>query len=204
VGLWRGQRVGRAVDSAPWLGVWSYMPTAPRRPAPRQRPVARGRTRKGVPALGATDFASYVQVAAARIAPADVTELLAHAQVIEARLSGELRSHKVLAQRGRVALHLLNDHAHGKLPQIPYHTVSHLAAALFYFLDPMDVVPDFIPGAGLADDALVFELAWQAAAPGVERFLAAKGLRAGKPSGAEKPPRQTAKSKSAPRPRRKA
>ena len=164
------------------------MPTRPSRAS-----AAKPRPRRPGSGLKASDFEEYIRSAAARIAPADVTELLAHAQTIEDRLTGELGSHKLLAQRGRVALHLLNDHARGKLPQIPYHTVSYLAAALFYFLDPMDVVPDFIPGVGTADDALVFDLAWTAAAAGVERFLAAKGLSARKAAGAKSkkaPPRK--------------
>ena len=161
------------------------MPTRTARAATTKRPAPRGAKRTASIGLKASDFEDYLCAAAAKIAPADVTELLAHAHTIEERLTGELASHKLLAQRGRVALHLLNDHAHGKLPQIPYHTISYLAAALFYFLDPMDVVPDFIPGVGTADDALVFDLAWVAAAAGVDRFLAAKGLRAGKATAAK-------------------
>lgn len=139
------------------------------------------------------DFEDFLQQAAARIAPADITELLAHAHTIEERLAGELGAHKLLAQRGRIALHLLNDHVRGKLPQIPYYTVSCLAAALFYYLDPMDVVPDFIPGMGTADDALVFDVAWSAAAAGIDRFLASKGVPASKAAaGKTKRPRNAA------------
>lgn len=122
------------------------------------------------------DFEEHVFAAAAQIAPADVTALLAQAQLLEGRLTAERGAHPTLGQRGRVALHLLNDHHRGACPQIPYYTVGLLTAALYYYLDPMDVVPDFIPGAGTADDALVFEVAWKAASAGIERYLASKGL----------------------------
>ena len=51
-----------------------------------------------------------------------------------------------------------------------------LAAALFYYLEPMDVVPDFIPRAGTADDALVLDIAWRLCRAGVQRYIDWKGL----------------------------
>jgi hypothetical protein len=51
-----------------------------------------------------------------------------------------------------------------------------LAAALFYYLEPMDVVPDFIPRAGTADDALVLDIAWRLCSAGVQRYIDWKGL----------------------------
>ena len=37
-------------------------------------------------------------------------------------------------------------------------TIASLAAALFYIISPMDLLPDFIPGIGLLDDAAVLGL----------------------------------------------
>lgn len=122
------------------------------------------------------DFERHLVARAATVAPADVTALLAQGEVVRARLSGERAVHPALAQRARVALHLLADHAHGACPQIPYQTVSMLAAALFYYLEPMDVVPDFIPRAGTADDALVLDIAWRLCSAGIQRYIDWKGL----------------------------
>jgi uncharacterized membrane protein YkvA (DUF1232 family) len=122
------------------------------------------------------DFERHLVARAATVAPADVTALLAQGEVVRSRLSGERAVHPALAQRARVALHLLADHAHGACPQIPYQTVSMLAAALFYYLEPMDVVPDFIPRAGTADDALVLDIAWRLCGAGVQRYIDWKGL----------------------------
>jgi uncharacterized membrane protein YkvA (DUF1232 family) len=122
------------------------------------------------------DFERHLVARAATVAPADVTALLAQGGVLRERLSGERAVHPALAQRARVALHLLADHAHGACPQIPYQTVSMLAAALFYYLEPMDVVPDFIPRVGTADDALVLDIAWRLCGAGVQRYIDWKGL----------------------------
>src|SRR5690606_20037945 len=75
-----------------------------------------------------------------------------------------------------LALQLVNEHAAGACPQIPYQTVAMLAVALLYLSDPIDVIPDWIPGVGSSDDALVFELAFQLARPGIERYCAWKGI----------------------------
>jgi uncharacterized membrane protein YkvA (DUF1232 family) len=122
------------------------------------------------------DFERHLEARAATVAPADVTALLAQGELVRSRLSGERAVHPALAQRARVAFHLLADHARGACPQIPYQTVSMLAAALFYYLEPMDVVPDFIPRAGTADDALVLDIAWRRCGAGVQRYIDWKGL----------------------------
>jgi uncharacterized membrane protein YkvA (DUF1232 family) len=54
--------------------------------------------------------------------------------------------------------------------------VSLLTVALLYLLDPLDVIPDWIEGAGSADDALVFELAFDLGRAGIERYCTWKGI----------------------------
>lgn len=174
------------------------MPRATTRSSALKKPAARSKPRRHSGVLRVRDFEDHVFAAAAQIAPADVSALLGQAQLLEGRLTAERGAHPVLGQRGRIALHLLNDHNRGACPQIPYYTVSLLTAALYYYLDPMDVVPDFIPGAGTADDALVFEVAWTAASAGIERYLAAKGLPSLDGDG-----RLPAKSKAKPKPKAK-
>ena len=133
-------------------------------------------TRRTAALLTPDDFERHLVARAALIAPADVTELLARSDLVRQRLSGERTVHPVLAQRARVALHLLADHARGACPQIPYQTVSTLAGALFYYLEPMDVIPDFIPRAGTADDALVLDIAWRLCSAGIQRYVDWKGV----------------------------
>ena len=141
--------------------------TAPKRPR-QEKQVASP--------LTATDFRSYLLAKAAEVAPEDVSTLVARADDVRTRLAAESASQPGMEQRGRVALDLLADHVGGECPQIPLHTVAVLTAALFYFLDRIDVVPDCIPGAGLADDALVLELACKVSGRGLQRYLDWKGI----------------------------
>jgi uncharacterized membrane protein YkvA (DUF1232 family) len=134
------------------------------------------RTTRSRPALTPDDFERYLTTSAALIAPADVTSLVARAVAIREHLAVDRAEHPNLAQRARIALHLLADHARGECPQIPYQTVSLLATALFYYLTPVDVIPDFIPHVGKSDDAVMLDIAWRLAGAGVQRYLDWKGL----------------------------
>lgn len=50
---------------------------------------------------------------------------------------------------------LLKDWYMGHYTCIPFRMVASIAAALVYMASPLDAVPDWIPFAGLLDDALV-------------------------------------------------
>lgn len=54
-----------------------------------------------------------------------------------------------------LAFEMLQDYQKGGYRQVPWRSVSMILAAVIYFLNPMDMVPDMIPGLGLIDDGLV-------------------------------------------------
>ncbi len=57
---------------------------------------------------------------------------------------------------------LVKDAAAGDY-RAPWSTVAMLAGALLYFISPVDLIPDFIPFAGLLDDVSFFGLALKTA-----------------------------------------
>jgi uncharacterized membrane protein YkvA (DUF1232 family) len=138
-----------------------------------RKPTAKDTT---TPLLDPRDVRFYLLESAAKIAPADVQTLLAQADDVRQKAARDDLRHELFHRQIDLALQLLNDHAAEECTQIPYHTVSLLAAALFYWLEPMDFIPDFIPGIGTTDDALVLELAYELAAPGVERYCRFKDI----------------------------
>ncbi len=64
---------------------------------------------------------------------------------------------------------LLKAQATGKY-QLPLRAVIILLAAIIYFINPIDFIPDFIPGIGLTDDLAVLTWVYRITADELERF----------------------------------
>ncbi len=126
------------------------------------------------PLLRKADFTSYLEMKSKEMAPRDVEVLLAE---IENEGTGVLAEPDTrLGRQLSLSLELLKDHVRGDCPQIPFYTISLLTEAVYYFLDPNDVIPDWIPGIGKLDDALVMELAFEHGAEGIHRYCLWKGI----------------------------
>ncbi|MGD9764329.1 MAG: YkvA family protein [Candidatus Binatia bacterium] len=128
------------------------------------------------PLFDSRDFTAYLQEKCAQVAPGDVKTVLAQSSAIQTRAAALGAPRARLRGQVEFALGLVQEHADGGCPQIPYQTLSLLTVALLYFADPVDVIPDWIPGVGSSDDGLVFELAFALARPGIERYCAWKGI----------------------------
>ena len=50
---------------------------------------------------------------------------------------------------------VIQDYISGKYRKVPWWSIAAIVAALLYVLNPIDLIPDFIPGFGYIDDALV-------------------------------------------------
>jgi uncharacterized membrane protein YkvA (DUF1232 family) len=131
------------------------------------------------PFLDRADICTILYELANRIAPADITALLETERDLRQRAarlqSGDLRS---LGEQLSLALDCLRDHVDGACPQIPYYTITLLAAAVSYFADELDVIPDFLPRVGQLDDAVVMAMAYELGRDGLRRYCAWKGLDA--------------------------
>ena len=53
----------------------------------------------------------------------------------------------------KILFQLLNDYVHGRYTRVPWAVIAMIAFSLLYVLNPIDLIPDFIPVFGLLDDA---------------------------------------------------
>lgn len=67
--------------------------------------------------------------------------------------AGALRKY---AEIGKTMLDMLNDFRKGDYRQVPWLIIASIGFALLYVFNPLDLVPDFLPGIGYLDDLTVF------------------------------------------------
>ena len=71
---------------------------------------------------------------------------------------------------------LVMDHVKGNYRQVPFAAIVGIVVGLVYFLTPVDMVPDAIPGIGHLDDAAVLLFAVKAAHNDIADYKKWKGL----------------------------
>jgi len=128
------------------------------------------------PLLQSQDFTAYLNEKCAQIASGDLEEVLRQAKAIRARAVSLAAMRPRMQRQIEFALTLVEEHEAGRARQIPLYTIAMMGVALLYFADPFDVIPDWIPGVGSSDDALVFELAFGLGRAGIERYCVWKSL----------------------------
>ncbi|WP_026839600.1 YkvA family protein [Gillisia sp. JM1] len=55
----------------------------------------------------------------------------------------------------KVMFGMLKDYRKGIYTNVPWFTIASIAFAFLYVLNPLDIIPDFIPGLGYIDDLAV-------------------------------------------------
>lgn len=70
--------------------------------------------------------------------------------------SGTLRKYAELA---KIMFGMLKDYRRGSYTNVPWFTIASIGFALLYILNPMDLMPDFIPGIGYVDDFAIMTIA---------------------------------------------
>ena len=81
-----------------------------------------------------------------------------------------------LLRRLEVMVRMLVDYWAGRYKALPWLTVGVASLAVLYIASPIDLVPDFIPGLGLLDDAVVIGLVWFAIKRHLRAYCLWKGL----------------------------
>jgi uncharacterized membrane protein YkvA (DUF1232 family) len=65
---------------------------------------------------------------------------------------------------------VVKDYANGKYREIPWTTIAAIVGSLLYVFSPIDLIPDFIPIVGLADDAGVIGICLSGIAHDLKKY----------------------------------
>lgn len=65
---------------------------------------------------------------------------------------------------------MLRDYWNEVYTEVPWHTIAAFVVILLYILNPIDLIPDFIPVAGQADDLAVLYFGWRLISEDVKTY----------------------------------
>jgi uncharacterized membrane protein YkvA (DUF1232 family) len=91
---------------------------------------------------------------AQHVTPQDVEKVLNKSEEIRRQFESEGPLGKFVDDC-KLLIAAVKDYWHGKYRRIPYWTIAAIVVSLLYVLNPLDLIPDFIPGLGQVDDAAV-------------------------------------------------
>tara|TARA_B100000929_G_scaffold290862_1_gene286314 strand:+ start:2499 stop:2912 length:414 start_codon:yes stop_codon:yes gene_type:complete len=96
----------------------------------------------------------YLQTEVAKIDDNDVSIALSRKEEVDQKInnSGMLQKY---AELGKVMYGMLKDYRKGVYKQVPWFTIATIAFSFLYILNPLDIIPDFIPGLGYIDDMAI-------------------------------------------------
>ena len=66
---------------------------------------------------------------------------------------------------------LIKAYALGQYREVPWKTILLIVAAVIYFVNPLDLVPDIIPLTGLTDDFAVLVWVYNSVSNEIDKFL---------------------------------
>ncbi|WP_029035501.1 YkvA family protein [Salinimicrobium terrae] len=66
---------------------------------------------------------------------------------------------KKYAELGKLMFGMLKDYKKGNYTHAPWFTIAAIGLTLIYVFNPLDMVPDFLPGVGYVDDFALFTIA---------------------------------------------
>ena len=77
-------------------------------------------------------------------------------------LIGRVEVLKKFVAKAALLIRLISDYYNEVYTEVPWKTIAMAVFGLLYVLNPMDLIPDYIPVIGYLDDAAVMGLVWMA------------------------------------------
>jgi uncharacterized membrane protein YkvA (DUF1232 family) len=62
---------------------------------------------------------------------------------------------KGLANKVKIFIRMIKAYVDGEYREVPWKTMLIILAGLVYFVNPLDLIPDFLPGVGYIDDITI-------------------------------------------------
>ncbi|GAB2780645.1 YkvA family protein [Salinimicrobium soli] len=98
----------------------------------------------------------FVKSEITKVEDGDLDVVMDNKDEIDKKLSGY--GMKKYAELGKIMFGMLKDYKKGEYTIVPWFIIAATGFALLYVFNPMDIVPDFIPGVGYVDDFAILTI----------------------------------------------
>ena len=99
----------------------------------------------------------YVNSEISKFDDGDLDLIIDNSKEINKKIS-KAPSLKKFAELGKLMFGMLQDFRKVDYTKVTWFSIASVGVALLYILNPMDVLPDFIPGLGYVDDFLILTM----------------------------------------------
>ncbi|MHA6281408.1 YkvA family protein [Salinimicrobium sp. CAU 1759] len=99
----------------------------------------------------------YLQTEISNVDDGDLDMVMKNKKAIDKKLKGS--GMKKYAELGKLMFGMLQDYRKGEYTSPPWFTIAAIGLTLLYVFNPMDMLPDFLPGVGYVDDFALFTVA---------------------------------------------
>jgi uncharacterized membrane protein YkvA (DUF1232 family) len=108
-----------------------------------------------------------------------LNEILSKEKAIE-RKRNKLNPVKffMLFKQVKLGFEMVKDYKQKKYRNVPWKAIAMIAAAILYFLSPLDLIPDFLGPIGFTDDAVVLAFVFKSLRDELIKYCDWRGLNA--------------------------
>lgn len=99
----------------------------------------------------------YLKSEISKVDDGDLDMVMKNKDAIDKKLQGA--GMKKYAELGKLMFGMLQDYRKGEYRQVPWFTIAAMGLTLLYIFNPLDILPDFLPGIGYVDDFALFTVA---------------------------------------------
>ena len=86
-------------------------------------------------------------------------------------ISSDKKTSAKLNDSLRLFIRIINAYTSKEYTYVPWKTICLIVAGLFYFIYPVDLIPDFIPVSGLIDDIALIAWIYESIQDDIDNFL---------------------------------
>ena len=111
------------------------------------------------------------------VTPEKIDEVIVHEKEIEQKTKKLNRNHfEKLYMQVKLALQMIKDYKAKRYTEIPWRSIGLISIGILYFLNPLDLMPDFIPILGLTDDAVALAAIFKSLQSDLKLYCEWRGL----------------------------